>query len=539
MHPVWTLFSRRSLSRLAYWLSALGYDLRDRSVSNYLYGIYFLIFWAAWVVSVLALLGSSLSNGLQFFPLPVDPGQATAFLGQYFTIGWLLLELLRVSLRSPFVLDDDDAFLLCQTPISRRKIAAALFLQGFASVFLITTAGILIVSFTLTEWRLEDTQLVPRLFAAIQTSLKAWVLILPVQMGLQSFLWGLGAVRLRTPQSPPWIKWIFPLSLIVFAASFLTPNLHAVLMDPLRIPFTAAFSTGITPAEWITALLPGVLMLTTGWVFLLIQSGRLNLSLAAQETRLSAAIQNAKSYQQLGTARTLTTRQKLVQAKPSHLLAGWQGGSALVSKSILQSRRTFRWTQILDWILLFGLTLTIAMPGKWIFRMVMGAFWTIRSGEQISLRFRRDLSRWWLLQSLPVSAARLVLMEMAPAWSLCVFAGWLALPFSGLSAAAALGAALLWPFLAATAGLATGAEILRRVEARVLTSAGLEEENIPSIGIGGVLRGLISVLIPLGFYLWAFTTRMGWLWGIAALALAALATWVNFQDILSVYRRME
>jgi hypothetical protein len=179
------------------------------------------------------------------------------------------------------------------------------------------------------------------------------------------------------------------------------------------------------------------------------------------------------------------------------------------------------------------------MPGKWIFRIVMGAFWAIRAGEQISLRFRRDLSRWWLLQSLPLNAARLVLFEMAPAWVLSVLTGWLALPLSGLTTDAALGTALLWPFLALSAGLATGADILRRVEARVLTSAGVEEENIPSLGIGGVLRVLISVLLPLGLFLWSSTTRVGWLGETVALVLAALAAWVNFQDILSAYHQME
>jgi hypothetical protein len=62
MDPVWTLFSRRTISRLAYWLSALGYNLRDRSVSNRIYLVYFCFFWIVWVTAVFALLGGAVAD---------------------------------------------------------------------------------------------------------------------------------------------------------------------------------------------------------------------------------------------------------------------------------------------------------------------------------------------------------------------------------------------------------------------------------------------------------------------------------------------
>ncbi len=55
-HPVWILFRRRTLSRLEYWLKALGYNLRDRSLNNKLYLVYFSAFWLLWIVVVFALL---------------------------------------------------------------------------------------------------------------------------------------------------------------------------------------------------------------------------------------------------------------------------------------------------------------------------------------------------------------------------------------------------------------------------------------------------------------------------------------------------
>ena len=272
MDPIRTLFSRRAFSRLAYWLSALGYDVQDRSTTNRFYLVYFCLFWLVWVIAVLALIGGTVSAGFNLLPEGLLPGHLAVQVGQYLLAAWLLLELRRVLRRSPFTFNEEDTYLLCQTPVSRRKVATALFLLSFASICLVAVAGTSIVCFSLTEWALQKAALVPRLLHAISHSLRALLSILPGWMGLHAFLWGLGAIRLTGSKTPLWVQWVFPAAVLVFLASFLHPGLHNLFMTPLRLPFEAAFLTG---AAWWHGLALNLLFLTAGWGMLIAQSKKI------------------------------------------------------------------------------------------------------------------------------------------------------------------------------------------------------------------------------------------------------------------------
>ncbi len=533
MDPIRTLFSRRAFSRLAYWLSALGYDVRDRSTTNRVYLVYFCLFWLVWVIAVLALIGDRVSTGFNFLPEGLLPEHLVVQVGQYLLAAWLLFELRRVLRRSPFIFNEEDAYLLCQTPVSRRKVAVALFLLNFTSICFVAAAGTLIACFSLTEWHLQDAGLIQRLLDAIISSLRALLNILPLFMGIQAFLWGLSALRLTSAHTPRWTRWVFPVVTLIFLASFLHPALHHLLMTPLRMPFDAAFKAG--EAAWWSGLVPAILFLAAGWVNLLAQSGKIILSRAAQETRDEEAIRLARSYGQNDIAETLINRRKLVASQPAVLLSMRTGIAILPLKALLQARRTFKLTQVFDWLTVFGLTLAIFLPANTIFQLVMACLWTLRIAPMITRRLRGDLSRWWLLRSLPFRANELLLAELAPAWGLCVLASWLALAFAGGALITKLEIALLLPLLSAAAALSTGADILRRSKARVLMSAGTAEENVAQQGMGGVLRGLISVLLPLGVFLLASTS----LAHLLAFPLALLAVWINYQEILSAYRWME
>ncbi len=64
VEPVWLLFRRRVISRLEYWCLILGFDMRDHSLTNRLYFIYFFLFWATWAMAVFTLCASSLVDFL-------------------------------------------------------------------------------------------------------------------------------------------------------------------------------------------------------------------------------------------------------------------------------------------------------------------------------------------------------------------------------------------------------------------------------------------------------------------------------------------
>ena len=129
MQPIWTLYSRRIFSRLAYWLSALGYNARDRSLNNKLYLVYFILFWAVWIGAVFAMLAETLAGGLVL--IPYAPEKIAATLGELSLAGWGFVLLWQVTRRSPFVFTEEDSTLVCQTPADRRGIGLALLLQSW------------------------------------------------------------------------------------------------------------------------------------------------------------------------------------------------------------------------------------------------------------------------------------------------------------------------------------------------------------------------------------------------------------------------
>jgi len=101
-HPVWILFSRRNISRLAYWLAALGYDLRDPSASNRVYFVYFCAFWLTWFGVVFALFGNLMVGIFDAYQL-TSPMETVISISKYVLSGWGVVQLWQATRRSPFV----------------------------------------------------------------------------------------------------------------------------------------------------------------------------------------------------------------------------------------------------------------------------------------------------------------------------------------------------------------------------------------------------------------------------------------------------
>ena len=143
--PVWIFFYRQIYSNVAYWLRVLGYDLRDRSPTNLLYFIYFAVFWLVWVVLVFAYLGYALEWIWGF--LSVDhPVALTIQIGALLLATWGLINLWQVTARSPFVFSETDAYLLCQSPVSRRSVGFAWFLMDWFRTASLFAAGAIVLS---------------------------------------------------------------------------------------------------------------------------------------------------------------------------------------------------------------------------------------------------------------------------------------------------------------------------------------------------------------------------------------------------------
>jgi hypothetical protein len=535
MDPVWILFLRRLSSRLAYWLSALGYNLRDRTMTNRLYLIYFCAFWLGWVVAIFALLGSSLAGAFLQAGLAMPPQLVVGFC-QYALIAWALIQLWNAARRSPFVFSEEDAYLLCQTPASRRTVGFAWFIQNWIETVLFFIAVTIVFSFSLVEWRLRGVVSItdiPEFFAA---SFRALTIVVPLQMALQAGLWSIGAVRLRGAFDLPWLRWLSPGTAVILAAVWFLPGLFAALISPLSFPIQIAFLGNISTGLWLAAVLLSLAYLAIAIYSLAFSTQQMNLSRAAQETTLYAAVTLARSYGMSGLADALLLRRRLGKARAASRLPARPGMWMLIWKDAIQSHRSFRLSQALSWLSVFGTSLGMFLSTNFYLQLVFGGFWTIVLAGLTSHRLRNDLARWWLLRSLPLRMADLLVLEVGSSWGLGVLMGWLALAFTRLPLAYILIAAVLLPVLGANAALSNVYDILRRSKARELMSPSIAEENVPRQNVVGVLLGLVSVLIPFGILAWSLTQPAGLIFSLAALAVGAFITLLNWNLTLSAYR---
>ncbi len=529
------LYRRRLVTRLAYWLSALGYNLRDRSASNRMYLAYFVFFWLVWVVAVFALLGQTLAEWL--VRLPIEPAPWSVNLVLIGLAAWALLELWNAARRSPFVFTEEDAFLICQTPVNRRRVGLALYFSYFAGALLPFAAGAVVLAFALAEIQVGHER-AGFLIQYVVNSLRALSIVLALQAALLAAAWGVGALRLRGKQQPwlrPAVLGLVALLAAAWAADQRLPGLWQAVCSPLFFPLQAAF--GVGGINWAAGLALSLLLLAGGLAFLAVVSPAINLSQAAQETSRGAAVQQARRYSNFDLAETILLRQRLGGAHAPSGLLRWPGAWALLQKDLLQSWRAFVPGQVLPWLWLFALSVGMFWPLGWLVQLVLAGIWAVTLGGLASHRLRSDLARWWVLRSLPLSAAGLLWAELCQPVCLAVVLGWGALRLIGVPLAGGLFAAALLPFLAASAALAGAYDILRRSQGRALMSPSIAEENVPQVNIWGAVQGVASVLAPLGLMAWAnmaggLVAGLAW----AALPLAVSIAWLNLRSATSAYR---
>ncbi len=539
MDPVWTLFSRRALSGLAYWLSALGYDLRDRSVANRAYLVYFCAFWAVWTVAVLSLLGSGVATILSKIQAYFPPPQVIMTLSEYALAIWVLANLWQVARRSPFLFSEEDAYLLCQTPVDRRKVGMLWFFQAAIRSLLPFAAVAVILSFALTEWRLGGSPTVPLVFEALKESLRALMLIVPLQIGVQAALWAFGASRLHRKRAPSWMRHLSSAAVLLFLAGFFIPGLRSLLLAPWVPPISGAFSQGVPFSSELARVGVTLFYLVAGMFLLSAETKKISLRRAAQETSHISAVRLARRYGQYGLAESLLLRRRLGTARsPSRFLAG-SGGNVLFWKDLLQSLRSIRLGDIINLIWIVGLSISMFGASDWRLQVVVAGVWTLSVGGHTTRRLRSDLAHWWLFGSLPLTADRILAGEVLLSCGMAVSASWLALAFSGRDAVFVLSASALAPALAASAALPATQDILRHSHTRAFMSPGITEENVPREGVGGVIQGLVTVLIPFGILVGAAPLIGRPLWSVGSIPLGIAGAWLNWRSAVAAFRRIE
>ncbi len=538
--PVWILFRRRAFSRLAYWCLVLGYDFRDRSLTNRFYFVYFLLFWLAWATAVFALLGYTLAGFFVTLSL-ASPASTIVLLGAYAITAWGLVLFFQVTGGSPFVFSEPDAFLLCQAPVNRRKVGAAWFLMDWIGTVLPFAAASVMLAFALTEASLPHVVTILDLLAYFAAALRALALVLPLQMGLQAALWGVGAWRLHRDHPPArltWLRLVVLLLVFTLLASIFLPGPRYVLLSPLTFFFQAAFGGFLSPSAWLVRFGFGLLVLALGMAALLVWSARMPLGRAAEETRLQSRIRLSRSALDFEGAEVLRRQSGMKTTRPASRLPVRVGAWMLVWKDLVQSGRSLRFSQVLRWGWVFILGLGIFLAPGWLVKIVIGGVWAVSLGTLATDRLRSDLARWWLLRSLPLRTSDLVTALLGPACVLGLLLGWLGLALVSPPAPFGWLAAVLLPLLVVVAALGSARDILDHSRSRVLLTPAQGEENVPRQDIQGALTVLISAGIPLGLLVWGSSLSNGLFLALLSLPIAALVAVLLFRSVCLIYREI-
>ncbi len=291
MKAVWLVRSRQLMRRIKFWIMIVGYDPGDRSITHRVYLIYVVIFFSLWGFAVLALFADQVALFLSWLGI-TDPVR-TAIV---FTAGILLTDVLvqcyRYAKRSPFKFSEDDASLICLTPVDRRQVALAWMFGEWIPAGLPYWAFTVTLSFSFLQLAQPAGLIAVNLPYYVLAALRAMSILLPLHLALMTFSYIFGAIRLRGENDLPYLR-LVPVSVaaVLLLLSKYNPTFLRTIFSPLIYPLEAGF--GI--AQWGAGFALVFLMALLSLLGLYLVTLRLNLSRASQESQHQREFKPARS----------------------------------------------------------------------------------------------------------------------------------------------------------------------------------------------------------------------------------------------------
>jgi uncharacterized membrane protein len=485
---------RELAARMRFWTAIVGYDPRDHSVSHRLYLGYIVIFFSLWGFSVLTLLAEGGTWVLSFFG-GLPPGQAAVFI---LMVGLLLdadLRGYKACRRSPFVFSEEDAVLICQTPVDRRKVALAWLLGDWLPAclpFVVLAVVLRFSSLQLADQGAFLWSYLPRYWLA---AFRITAIILPLHLAFMSSGYTLGSLRLRMDKDLPNLGWIpIGFALIMVSLYFTNKGFLGISLLPVNYPLAAGFSSD----NWLVGFLLALILALTGLLVLYYASPKLNLSRAAQESSSRGAIRQAFIYGDGRVTERMRIRNRLgVQHSPTRL-AGLAGAWSLVWKDAVISLRSIDFGKLLAWVGIFGLSMGMVVAPDWGTRFWSFIIWCLLIERRGTERLRSDLELWVISRQLPFSGQAAIVAELVVPALAAVLLTWLAVGFGALLGYSPQYAfTLVAPVAIITIVLAAVLDILQKCHASDLLTGQVAEPGAGGLILGGLLAG-----IPMGIVYW-------------------------------------
>ena len=327
--------------------------------------------------------------------------------------------------------------------------------------------------------------------------------------------------------------------LFLAAISPFIPSLHQVVILPLTFPLESAFGAELAGRPWLAGFGVSLTYLAAGLLALFFSTDKICLGQAAEETRLSVAIRQAQAFFSFDLADALRLRERLPATHAPARLLVRSGRWMLAWKDSLQSLRNVRISSFMKWAVLAGWSLVMLFSSNWGLQLLAGSFWAINMGNLATQRLRNDLSRWWILRSLPLPRVDVIKMEIGLSCLGGILLTWLALAMSGRPFLLCIIAGMAIAFMAINSALATAQDILRRSKTRFLLSPSLGEENVPQQGVEGILRTVSLNLVPLGGLVWFLADPKQVFPALVAVIAAAVITIICLRTVPAAYKWIE
>ncbi|MGE5224368.1 MAG: hypothetical protein ACM3PY_18170 [Omnitrophica WOR_2 bacterium] len=508
MNAVWSVRSRQLARKFRFWLAITGYDPNDHSLSQKLYLVYALIFFTAWGFSVLALLSSEAAVLLRGMGLA--PAQAAVAITLLLILFWNLAAAFAASRRSPLIFTEEDATILCQSPVDRRSVTLAWLAGDWPEQNLLVWAIAVILGFAILD-AAEASRTAADIPFYIFSGLRAISIVLPLALGLLELAWSLGIARLRRDRDIPALRigvlalaGLLCLGLLFSGNGALLTRLSAspvrLALEPLAYPLRSAF--GLQP--WSPGLAVSLAWVLVGTACMLVLAKELNLSRAAQESAGRAYRLNLFPFfgsmpveAMTGTRAVIFASKRPAGRAPSRLPPIADAG-ALAWKDIVQTLQAPSGA-VFAWILAIVLALGFLLPDNWGVQVWSLLFWMILVYRQSTRRLESDLRQWYIFRQLPFASGSAILFDLSGSVIAFTISTWVAAAMTAIFHPAAFTSGLLAlaPLTVAAIAAAAAFDVVRRSKTPELLAG-----NVPSPDLlGSILAGLFVAISAGGIIL--------------------------------------
>ena len=530
---VWLVRSHQIAADLRYWLTYIGYDKRDHSLSHKIYLGYATLFFVVWAFATLALLSSTVVMALRLLSLTGLAFTAAGVLALGL-LGFMLFTAFLGGQKSLIIFTEEDAALICQTPVSRPAVALFWMLGTWIKTGPIFWALAVALAFALQDAVLGANASVEHLPRYILACLQALILTLPLQWGMLALAWAWGMLRLRRDHSPRF-WWLPPVLLTVLLAAILLSSgslidgffggIGSIVFAPLIFPTSAGY--GLT--SWMGGLAIGLVWAGLGSLALGWAARYLNLGRAAQESTSRATAEAAALTGNTYLASEIALRERLGGGHAPTRLVTRPGWLMLVWKTALSWNRRGLLRLVVPLAIIFIAGLGAVLAPDWGTRAWAVLAWLVAVGQIAAKPLQDDLRMWSLFRGLPLDTRRVLLGELLLPCIAVTLLGILALaigsvlPFGGLPG----WAVLLVPGAALMVGLGAVVDVLRSSR-----SGRLLIGQAPAPGTTGVLIGAIAAGLTALAVQFSDGGPMGYLSGASITALSAFLLLMVAEDAL-------